>query len=101
MPKCYYCKEEKEHIAKTPLHIARWAIQNYTNEDDWVLDPTMGAGTTAVEAIILKRNSVGIEIEAKKTGVRSGFFCYRLFCIWFSFRSFFMETFRFGKKHFT
>ena len=59
----YYCKEEKAHIAKTPLHIARWAIQNYTDENDWILDPTIGAGTTAVEAIILKRNCFGVELE--------------------------------------
>ena len=59
----YCCKEEKDHIAKTPLHIARWAIQNYTKINDWVLDPTLGAGTTAVEAIRLNRNCMGIEIE--------------------------------------
>jgi len=60
--KKYYSNEEK-HIAKTPLHGNRWCIQTYTSEDDWVLDPTMGAGTTAVEALNHGRNVVGTELE--------------------------------------
>ena len=59
----YYGKLEKKHPAKTPLHVARWAIQEFTRPDDWVLDPTMGVGTTAVEALIQGRNAAGVEIE--------------------------------------
>jgi DNA modification methylase len=62
----YYDPIEKGqggHIAKTPLHVARWAIQNYSKPGDWVLDPTIGAGTTAVEAITQGRSVVGMEIE--------------------------------------
>lgn len=65
----YYAKDEtrKEdgsgHIAKTPLHIARWAIQQYSQPGDWVLDPTIGAGTTAVEALTQGRNIAGMELE--------------------------------------
>lgn len=59
----YYAKEERDHPAKTPLHIARWAIQRYTEPNDWVLDPTIGAGTTAVEALVTGRNVFGMEIE--------------------------------------
>src|SRR6266571_2195336 len=51
------------HIAKTPLHIARWAIQQYTKIGDWVLDPTIGAGTTAVEALTQGRSVAGMELE--------------------------------------
>lgn len=51
------------HIAKTPLHVARWAIQTFTKPGDWVLDPTMGAGTTGVEALNHKRNTFGVEIQ--------------------------------------
>lgn len=51
------------HIAKTPLHIARWAVQRYSEEDDWVLDPTAGAGTTLVEALVQGRNAAGIELQ--------------------------------------
>lgn len=65
----YYAPDEtrKEdgsgHIAKTPLHIARWAIQTYSREGDWVLDPTIGAGTTAVEALTQGRHVAGMELE--------------------------------------
>lgn len=55
--------EKKAHIAKTPLHIARWAIQEYSQPGNWVLDPTIGAGTTAVEALTQGRSVAGMEIE--------------------------------------
>lgn len=54
---------EGGHIAKTPLHVARWAIQAYSSSGDWVLDPTMGAGTTAVEALVQGRNAAGMELQ--------------------------------------
>ena len=60
----YYDKQaDRQHFAKTPLHVARWAIQRYTKPGDWVLDPTIGAGTTAVEALNHDRNAVGCEIQ--------------------------------------
>lgn len=54
------------HAAKTPLHVARWAIQKYSEPGDWVLDPTIGAGTTAVEAITQNRNVAGMEVQYEK-----------------------------------
>lgn len=54
---------EKEHVAKTPLHVARWAIQEFSPVGGWVLDPTIGAGTTAVEAVRQGRNVAGVEIQ--------------------------------------
>lgn len=59
----YYSPLDVDHIAKTPLHIARWAVQAFTEEGDWVFDPTIGSGTTAVEALNHGRNAAGIEIE--------------------------------------
>jgi DNA modification methylase len=62
----YYSDVERGkggHIAKTPLHIARWAIQQFTKPGQWVLDPTIGAGTSAVEAISQGRNVAGMELE--------------------------------------
>ncbi len=53
----------KGHIAKTPLHLARWAVQQYTKVGDWVLDPTAGAGTTMVESLIQGRKAAGMELE--------------------------------------
>ena len=51
------------HINPTPLHAARWAIQRLTKPGDWVCDPFMGTGTTAVEAINHKRKAIGTELE--------------------------------------
>lgn len=66
----YYAPDERAstkdgsgHIAKTPLHVARWAVQQYTHKGDWVLDPTAGAGTTLVEAVTHGRNAAGVEIQ--------------------------------------
>ncbi len=55
-----------QHINPTPLHIARWAVQKFTHEGDWVLDPFAGTGTTIVEAINHGRNGLGIEIDTWK-----------------------------------
>jgi len=60
--RAYYVKKDG-HPATTPLHIARWAIQKFTKPGDWVLDPTVGSGTTIVEALRLGRNAAGVEIE--------------------------------------
>lgn len=58
-----YYLDRGKHVAKTPLHVARWCIQKFTKENDWVLDPTIGAGTTAVESLNHGRNVAGIELE--------------------------------------
>ena len=66
----YYRDEESNmktsHVAKTPMHLARWAVQSFTKPGDWVFDPTMGAGTTGVEALTHGRKAAGIEIEYGK-----------------------------------
>ena len=54
---------ERSHIAKTPFPIAAWAVSEFTNEGDYVIDPTMGVGTTAVEAKKQNRRPVGIELN--------------------------------------
>lgn len=47
-----------------PPQIARWAIQNYTQPMEKVLDPFMGTGTTIVEAINNSRIGFGFEEDA-------------------------------------
>ena len=46
-------------------YIPRNLILRYTKEKDWVLDPFLGSGTTAVEAALLNRNFVGVDINPK------------------------------------
>lgn len=45
--------------------IARNLITNYTDEGDFVLDPMVGSGTTLIEAKLLNRNALGIDINPK------------------------------------
>lgn len=70
----YYNKHERKkyyvdirkHVAKTPLHLTRYLIQNYSKPGDWVLDPTIGSGTTAVEALNHGRKVAGVDIQYKQ-----------------------------------
>jgi len=43
--------------------IPRQIMLRYSRQGDWVLDPFAGSGTTLIEAMRLKRNAVGIEIN--------------------------------------
>lgn len=52
----------KNHSAAFPETLPEWFIKLFTKENDTVLDPFMGSGTTIVVANRLKRNAVGIDI---------------------------------------
>ncbi len=49
------------HPAMFPLTLAHRVIKLYTDEGDIVLDPFLGSGTTAIAAIQLNREFIGIE----------------------------------------
>lgn len=49
--------------ARCPPPLARWAIETFTDPDDFVLDPMCGSGTTVVEATITGRHGWGAEID--------------------------------------
>ena len=52
----------KNHSAAFPEELPEWFIKLFTKENDTVLDPFMGSGTTLTVANRMKRNSIGIEI---------------------------------------
>ena len=52
----------KQHSAAFPRELPEWFIKLFTQENDIVLDPFMGSGTTIEVANRMKRNSIGIEI---------------------------------------
>lgn len=54
-------RENANHPAMFPLALALRVIKLYTDENDIVLDPFLGSGTTALAAIKLNRRFIGIE----------------------------------------
>ena len=55
----------KNHSAAFPEGLPEWFIKLFTKENDTVLDPFMGSGTTLIVANRMKRNSIGIDIVSK------------------------------------
>ena len=52
------------HPTEKPTGLLEYLIKTYTNEEDWVLDPTMGSGSCGVACRNMNRNFVGIELDA-------------------------------------
>jgi site-specific DNA-methyltransferase (adenine-specific) len=52
----------KNHSAAFPEELPEWFMKLFTKENDVVLDPFMGSGTTNIVAQRMRRNSIGIEI---------------------------------------
>tara|TARA_R100000781_G_scaffold3506_1_gene4904 strand:- start:8 stop:769 length:762 start_codon:yes stop_codon:yes gene_type:complete len=51
----------KQHPTQKPVALMEYLIKTYTNENETVLDFTMGSGTTGVACKNLNRNFIGIE----------------------------------------
>ncbi len=54
-------KGNKQHPTQKPVDLMEYLIKTYTNENETVLDFTMGSGTTGVAATNLNRKFIGIE----------------------------------------
>jgi site-specific DNA-methyltransferase (adenine-specific) len=66
------------HPTQKPVALMEYLIKTYTNENDVVLDFTMGSGTTGVACGILNRKFIGIELdknyyEIAKTRIESAY----------------------------
>lgn len=55
--------ERPLHPTQKPIDLMEWLIKTYTNENDTVLDFTMGSGSTGVACKNLNRNFIGIELD--------------------------------------
>jgi len=51
----------KNHSAAFPEELPEWFIKLFTKQNDVVLDPFMGSGTTLIVANRMKRHSIGID----------------------------------------
>jgi site-specific DNA-methyltransferase (adenine-specific) len=51
------------HPTQKPLNLLEYLVKTYTNENDTILDNTMGSGTTMLACKNLNRNGIGIEMN--------------------------------------
>jgi site-specific DNA-methyltransferase (adenine-specific) len=56
-------KDGKLHPTQKPVALMEYLIKTYTNENETVLDFTMGSGSTGVAAKNLNRDFIGIELD--------------------------------------
>ena len=56
-------QKAKQHPTEKPLELMKWIISTYSNENDMILDNTMGSGTTGVACVNTNRNFIGIEMD--------------------------------------
>ena len=57
--------KDRVHPTQKPVALMEYLIKTYTNENETVLDFTMGSGSTGVAAKNLNRNFIGIEQDDK------------------------------------
>ena len=53
------------HPAAFPVELPKRCIEMFTYEEDLILDPFMGSGTTAIAAMRTNRHFIGFEIDEK------------------------------------
>ena len=56
-------KKQVFHPTQKPVLLMEYLIKTYTNENETVLDFTMGSGSTGVACVNLNRNFIGIELD--------------------------------------
>jgi DNA modification methylase len=59
------CEERYAHPTQKPLKLMLRIIEKYTSEDDLIVDPYCGTGTTLVASKKLGRNYIGFEIDSE------------------------------------
>lgn len=56
-------KDMMSHPCQKPVNLLEYLIKTYTNENEIVLDFTMGSGSTGVACVSTNRKFIGIELE--------------------------------------
>jgi len=54
---------DKIHSTQKPIELFEYLLKTFSNENDLVVDMTMGSGTTAIACINTKRNYIGFEMD--------------------------------------
>jgi len=55
--------KQRVHPTQKPVKLIEYLVKTYTNQNDTVLDFTMGSGTTGVACKNLNRRFIGIELD--------------------------------------
>jgi len=55
--------KDKIHPTQKPVQLYKWLLENYTNENDLILDTHLGSGSIAIAAHYMKRKLIGYEID--------------------------------------
>lgn len=53
------------HPTQKPIEAMEWLVQYWSFEGDVIFDPFMGAGTTGLACVQLRRHFIGCELDAK------------------------------------
>ena len=61
MQECH--RSKRLHPTQKPVALMEYLVKTYTNENDLVLDFTMGSGTTGVACKNTNRRFIGIELD--------------------------------------
>jgi len=62
-------QNKTKHPAVFPIELPLRHIKSWSNDEDIVLDPFMGSGTTGIACKKLNRNFIGIELDEKYFGI--------------------------------
>ena len=54
--------EKTEHPCQFPVELIERLVLSMSNEGDWVFDPYMGVGSTAIASLLHNRKAIGAEI---------------------------------------
>lgn len=55
--------EQRFHPTQKPVKLYRWLLENYTNENDLILDTHLGSGSIAIACHDMKRRLIAYEID--------------------------------------
>ena len=57
--------QKGKHSTQKPTALMEWVLKYYTRDNDLVLDPTMGSGSTGIACQNMNRRFIGIEMDEK------------------------------------
>jgi DNA modification methylase len=59
----YKNDKEKLHPTQKPVGLLEWLVKTYSNENETILDFTMGSGSTGVACVNSNRRFIGVEMD--------------------------------------